>query len=155
MSTSPSRARIERRDFLRAGALAALATTVDLSLGESRPSASSLPSELPRPFQQNAFELEEATIATLQDGMFVVDATGPRGFLHQKLELGERDLPDFPRTQALYSHFTEVKRLDDRATDPREIPPYPVDDAAVHHEKTSFATGFPLGATTCWLIAAP
>ncbi len=65
--------------------------------------------------------------------MFVVDATGPRGFLHQKLKLGERDLPDFPRTQALYSHFTEVKRLDDRATDPREIPPYPVDDAAVHH----------------------
>ena len=69
MSTPPSRARIERRDFLRAGALAALATTVDLSLGESRPSASSLPFELPRPFQQNAFELEEATIATLQDGM--------------------------------------------------------------------------------------
>jgi amidase len=69
MSTPPSRARIERRDFLRAGALAALATTVDVSLGESRSSASSLPSESPRPFQQNAFELEEGTIATLQDGM--------------------------------------------------------------------------------------
>ena len=69
MSTSPSRARIERRDFLRAGALAALATTVDVSLGESRTSASSLPSEAPRPFQQSAFELEETTIATLQEGM--------------------------------------------------------------------------------------
>jgi tetracycline 7-halogenase / FADH2 O2-dependent halogenase len=64
---------------------------------------------------------------------FVVDATGPRGFLHQMLGLGERNFPDFPRTQALYSHFTGVKRLDDRAADPCEVPPYPVDDAAVHH----------------------
>jgi FADH2 O2-dependent halogenase len=64
---------------------------------------------------------------------FVVDATGPRGFLHQKLGLGERELPDFPHTQALYSHFTGVTRLDERATNHREVPPYPVDDAAVHH----------------------
>jgi amidase len=69
MSTPPGRARIERRDFLRVGALAALATTVDVSQGESRPSASSLPPERPSPFQQNAFELEEATIGTLQEGM--------------------------------------------------------------------------------------
>ena len=69
MSTPPSRARIERRDFLRAGALAALATTVDVSLSESRTNASSLPSESSRPVQQNAFELEEATIAMLQDDM--------------------------------------------------------------------------------------
>jgi amidase len=69
MSTPPGRARIERRDFLRVGALAALATTVDVSQGESRPSASSLPPERPSTFQQNAFELEEATIGTLQEGM--------------------------------------------------------------------------------------
>jgi FADH2 O2-dependent halogenase len=64
---------------------------------------------------------------------FVVDATGPRGFLHQKLALGERELSDFPRTQALFSHFLGVSRLDGRAAGPCEIPPYPVDDAAVHH----------------------
>ena len=43
-------------------------------------------------------------------------------------------LPGFPATQALYSHFTGVRRLEDRiATPDGEPPPYPVDDAAVHH----------------------
>ena len=68
MSKRPAHAPIERRDFLRAGALAALATTVDVSLAESRPSR--LPSTPePRPWHQSAFELEETTIAALQDGM--------------------------------------------------------------------------------------
>jgi len=65
---------------------------------------------------------------------FVVDATGPRGFLHQALKLGERPLPGYPATQALYSHFRGAGRLDDLggvAFDDK--PPYPVDDAAVHH----------------------
>jgi FADH2 O2-dependent halogenase len=38
-------------------------------------------------------------------------------------------LPDFPETQALYTHFTDVRRLDPTG----DVPPYPVDDAAVHH----------------------
>ncbi|MEI9971021.1 MAG: NAD(P)/FAD-dependent oxidoreductase [Ignavibacteriota bacterium] len=63
---------------------------------------------------------------------FVVDATGPRGFLHRALSLPEAPLPNFPATQALYAHFTGVRRLDDSAPS-HEIPPYPVDDAAVHH----------------------
>lgn len=65
---------------------------------------------------------------------FVVDASGPRGFLHRALGLPERELPGFPPTQALYSHFRGVQRLD--ALYPPldgESPPYPVDDAAVHH----------------------
>lgn len=65
---------------------------------------------------------------------FVVDATGPRGCLHRALELGERNLPDMPPTAALYSHFSRVRRLDvvhGVALDGQ--PPYPVDDAAVHH----------------------
>ena len=68
MSKRPGRAPIERRDFLRASALAALATTVDASLGESRPSKLPATPE-PRPWQQSAFELEETTIAALQEGM--------------------------------------------------------------------------------------
>ncbi len=65
---------------------------------------------------------------------FVVDATGPRGFLHQALALPELALPDFPPTQALFTHFANVHPLKDLpiATD-RETPPYPIDDAAVHH----------------------
>ena len=65
---------------------------------------------------------------------FVVDASGPRGFLHQALSLGERLLPGFPATQALYSHFSGVGRLDEMPFGSNiERPPYPVDDAAVHH----------------------
>jgi len=60
---------MERRDFLRASALAALATTVDVSLGESRPSRPVAATPEPRAWQQNAFELEETTIAALQEGM--------------------------------------------------------------------------------------
>jgi tetracycline 7-halogenase / FADH2 O2-dependent halogenase len=65
---------------------------------------------------------------------FIVDATGPRGFLHHALALQEAPLPEFPATQALFTHFTGVMRLADQLSDhDSELPPYPVDDAAVHH----------------------
>jgi FADH2 O2-dependent halogenase len=60
---------------------------------------------------------------------FVVDATGPRGFLHRALALPELPLPYLPPTQALYTHFTNVQHLDTQ----EDMPPYPIDDAAVHH----------------------
>ena len=65
---------------------------------------------------------------------FLIDASGPRGFLHNALGLEEAELPGFPSTQALYCHFSGVERLDQLpfgASD--EQPPYPIDDAAVHH----------------------
>lgn len=63
---------------------------------------------------------------------FVIDATGPRGFLFHALKLAELPLPGMPPTQALYTHFCGVARLADaqKTTDPS---PYPPDDAAVHH----------------------
>lgn len=65
---------------------------------------------------------------------FVVDATGPRGFLHRALGLGDAGLPGYSHTRALYSHFSGVKRLDTQpAYTYPEKPPYPIDDAAVHH----------------------
>lgn len=65
---------------------------------------------------------------------FVVDATGPRGFLHRTLHLPESPLPNYSATQALFNHFTDVRRLDDEPSDSTSgIPPYPIDDAAVHH----------------------
>lgn len=65
---------------------------------------------------------------------FVVDATGPRGFLHHALHLPEATLPDYPSTQALYGHFSNVSRLDQGpGYSGLGTLPYPIDDAAVHH----------------------
>ncbi len=59
----------------------------------------------------------------------LIDATGPRGFLHRSLQLPESALPGMPLTESLYSHFTGVTRTDCSG----DTVPYPVDDAAVHH----------------------
>lgn len=63
---------------------------------------------------------------------FVIDATGPRGFLHKALGLKEGSFPHFPPTQALYSHFQGAGRIDGSLVLDDE-PIYPVDAAAVHH----------------------
>jgi tetracycline 7-halogenase / FADH2 O2-dependent halogenase len=60
---------------------------------------------------------------------FLIDATGPRGFVHRALGLREAEFPEYPPTQALYTHFSGVARFADVV----EQPPYPVDDAALHH----------------------
>jgi tetracycline 7-halogenase / FADH2 O2-dependent halogenase len=61
------------------------------------------------------------------DARLLIDATGPRGFLHRALQLEEASFPWLPATEGLYSHFTGVDRSS------RETFPYPADDAAVHH----------------------
>jgi len=61
---------------------------------------------------------------------FVIDATGPRGLLHRALRLSETESPGYPQTQALWSHFEGVTRPADT---PLGMPPYPSEDAAVHH----------------------
>lgn len=63
---------------------------------------------------------------------FVIDASGPRGFLHHALGLAEHTPQWLPPTQGLYSHFRDVERWD-RLQPSDAAPPYPVDDAAVHH----------------------
>jgi FADH2 O2-dependent halogenase len=64
----------------------------------------------------------------------IVDASGPRGFMSRALGLAERRFTDFPATQALYSHFIGVHRCDGMPDyEVAGIPPYPLDDAAVHH----------------------
>jgi len=85
---------------------------------------------------------------------FVIDATGPRGFLHHALQLSEASYEHYPATEALFSHFTDVERFDEYlhrsagfqtghrvevhgiGTPNRSSalqPPYPPDDAALHH----------------------
>jgi FADH2 O2-dependent halogenase len=63
---------------------------------------------------------------------FIIDASGPRGFLHRALELPEVPFKNLPTTHVLYSHFHGVKRWDELHPSV-ENPPYPIDDAAVHH----------------------
>jgi FADH2 O2-dependent halogenase len=66
-----------------------------------------------------------------------VDATGPRGVLSRALSIGDAGFEGYPRTQALFSHFTGVARCEamaEYAAGPGEgRPPYPPDDAALHH----------------------
>jgi FADH2 O2-dependent halogenase len=64
---------------------------------------------------------------------FLVDASGPHGFLHHALGLEQRELPNFPATQALYSHFSGVGGIEPSQSATNAQPPYPVDNAAVHH----------------------
>ena len=72
---------------------------------------------------------------------FVVDATGPRGFLSRALNIANRGFEDYPATQALFTHFTGVARCDEMpdftggadADSAAGRPPYPRDDAALHH----------------------
>lgn len=68
----------------------------------------------------------------------IVDATGPRGFLHRVLGLGEA--AGFPEAEGLYTHFGGVRRWEELGVGMAAeteagpgAPPYPVDDAAVHH----------------------
>ncbi|HVY69369.1 MAG TPA: FAD-dependent oxidoreductase [Verrucomicrobiae bacterium] len=64
---------------------------------------------------------------------FVIDATGPRGCLHHLLGLPEKAPPHLPPTQALFTHFSDVRRWDSLHASTNGTPPYPLDDAALHH----------------------
>jgi FADH2 O2-dependent halogenase len=64
---------------------------------------------------------------------FVVDASGPRGFLSKALGIDNRGFDKYPGTQALFSHFTDVARCDEMDDFTATEVPYPMDDAALHH----------------------
>ncbi len=64
---------------------------------------------------------------------FVIDATGPRGFLHRALGLTEKSPANFPATQGLFSHFENVGSLPGSFSTPEQTPPYLPEQAAVHH----------------------
>ena len=63
---------------------------------------------------------------------YVVDATGPRGFLARALGLAEVPFETLPPTQALFTHFAGVRRWASLHP-PHGAPPYPPDAAALHH----------------------
>ena len=63
---------------------------------------------------------------------FVIDASGPRGFLTTLLGTGAAPMRWLPPTQGLYTHFENVGLWSDVAP-PDGAPPYPPDAAALHH----------------------
>jgi FADH2 O2-dependent halogenase len=67
----------------------------------------------------------------------VVDASGPRGYLSRGMKIAEHEFESYPPTQTLYSHFVGVRRCDEmgdyRVDGAPPYPPYPMDDAALHH----------------------
>lgn len=76
----------------------------------------------------------------------IVDATGPGGFLSRALAVKSRGYDAYPPTQALFSHFVQVRRCGGAGCGGAErggagfegagaegAPPYPPDDAALHH----------------------
>jgi len=63
---------------------------------------------------------------------FLVDAAGGGGFLDAFDQMPRETFRHLPPTQALFTHFRGVRRLDEICPLSGE-PPYAVDDAAVHH----------------------
>jgi len=65
---------------------------------------------------------------------FVIDASGPGGFLQRALGLEATAFPGLPETEGLFAHFEGVRRLDAMGILPsNDSPPYAADDAALHH----------------------
>ncbi len=64
---------------------------------------------------------------------FVVDASGPRGFLWRRLALGESALPTFPSRQALFTHFRQVGPWLESECQVGTGRPFRPDDSALHH----------------------
>ncbi|MFY9552543.1 MAG: FAD-dependent oxidoreductase, partial [Thermoanaerobaculia bacterium] len=112
------------------------------------------------------FDASGATVEFVREGRrrrfrtrLIVDASGPRGFLQRALGLEERAFADLPATEGLYTHFAHVERLEEmgifRSSDQ---PPYPVDDAAVHHVFEGgwiWVLRFNNGVTSAGVAAAP
>jgi FADH2 O2-dependent halogenase len=62
---------------------------------------------------------------------FLIDATGANSLLANHLRIPAESFKDFPETCAFYAHFQNVRRSDHNPPSPN--PPYPPEDAAVHH----------------------
>jgi FADH2 O2-dependent halogenase len=87
------------------------------------------------------FDASGALICATRDGVslevrvrLVVDASGPRGCLFRLLGAGEDPIPGTLRTETVFAHFRDVARVAGLPGFRAEgIPPYPPDDAALHH----------------------
>jgi tetracycline 7-halogenase / FADH2 O2-dependent halogenase len=81
-------------------------------------------------------ELERGGATRTLRASLVVDASGPGGALARALGVPVGPFDGYPRTEALYTHFDGVARCDASpgfSTPGDPSPPYPADDAALHH----------------------
>ena len=78
-------------------------------------------------------EANRAGVAFLVEARFMIDASGPRGFLHKTLGSDEAPLQWLPATRTLYAHFSQVDVWRDVWGGGGAEPPFPVDAAALHH----------------------
>lgn len=79
-----------------------------------------------------SLDVERADGAITVRAGFVIDASGPRGYLVNALGTGGTTPRWLPPTQGLYSHFENVGLWADTMP-PDGLPPYRPDDAALHH----------------------
>ncbi len=96
-----------------------------------------------------AFELEVG---------FLIDATGPRGFLHRAFGLEDKQFHALPKTSALYSHFSGVNEFAPSIGHTLPDPPYPPDAAALHHVFDGgwiWVLRFNNGITSAGIAASP
>lgn len=87
-------------------------------------------------FEGNEFRLglRRRGATTVARARFLVDASGRGGALHNALGIARVTPPHLQPTQGLFTHFEGVRRLNEMGLPgSSERPPYPVDDAAVHH----------------------
>jgi FADH2 O2-dependent halogenase len=85
------------------------------------------------------FQTKKVLLQTRRNGIpaaieakLLIDATGQNSFLQRVLGIPEEELEFMPPTEALYTHFRNVKRFDE-IEPASDKPPYPPDDSAVHH----------------------
>ena len=81
-----------------------------------------------------SFEREKERTPQRIRASFLVDASGPAGALAAALDARDAPPAGLPSTESLFTHFTKVRRLDSLPEFASSAPPpYPVDDAALHH----------------------
>ncbi len=89
----------------------------------------------------------------------LIDASGPRGFLFRTLPLRDEGFEFLPASTSLYTHFSGVRRLETLTPFASSgTPPYPIDDAAVHHVFEGgwiWVLRFQSGITSAGVSAAP
>ncbi len=78
---------------------------------------------------------------------FVVDASGPNGFLSRALDLPAAPFDDYPATQSLYSHFTNVRRTDTMPVFQAASNAYSGSDDDANPCTTTHCTGEPAACT--------
>src|SRR5206468_10436484 len=91
------------------------------------------------------------------DARFVIDASGPSGFLARQLSIPSGLARTHTRSALLFSHFGDVRLMSDVV---QGLPggPYPDDWAAVHHlidEGWMYSLRFDHGVTSAGFLLTP